>query len=151
MDGNIMEKILSDKSVDELRRSLAGTVVIPADANYNTARRGFNALIDRHPAVIARCVGAQDIAVALDFARSHELEVAVRGGGHNPAGHCICDNGLVIDLTRMRTVQVDAEKRIARSEGGATCLDFDMATQSFGLVTPGGVVVSTGVAGLSLG
>jgi FAD/FMN-containing dehydrogenase len=146
-----MEKILSDQNIDELRRSLAGTVIVPADAEYNIARRGFNALIDRRPAVIARCVGAKDIAVAFDFARSHELEVAVRGGGHNPAGHCVCDGGLVIDLSQIRTVEVDAERRIARSDGGATWLDFDSATQAFGLVTPGGVVVSTGVAGLSLG
>jgi len=146
-----MEKILSDQSVDELRRSLAGTVIVPADAGYDIARRGFNDLIDRRPAVIARCVSAEDIAVAFDFARSHKLEVAVRGGGHNPAGHCVCDGGLVIDLSGMRKVEVDAEMRIARSEGGATWLDFDSATQAFGLVTPGGVVVSTGVAGLSLG
>ena len=146
-----MEKALSDRSIQELRRSLAGTVLGPTDSEYDTARRGFNALVDRRPAVIARCVGAGDIAVAFDFARAHELEVAVRGGGHNPAGHCVCDGGLVIDLSRMRTVEVDAQARIARSHGGATWLDFDSATQAFGLVTPGGVVVSTGVVGLSLG
>ena len=146
-----MEKVLSDKSLDELRRSLAGTVVRPADAEYDKARRGFNALIDRRPAVIARCVGAGDVAVAFDFARTHELEVAVRGGGHNPAGHCVCDGGLVIDLSLMRTVEVNAETQIALADGGSTWLDFDAATQSFGLVTPGGVVVSTGVVGLSLG
>jgi len=146
-----MEKILSDKNIDELRHLLAGDVIVPADSEYDKARRGFNALIDRHPAVIARCVRAEDVAVAFDYARSHKLEVAVRGGGHNPAGHCVCDGGLVIDLSRMRTVEVDAEERIARSDGGATWLDFDSATQTHGLVTPGGVVVSTGVAGLSLG
>jgi FAD/FMN-containing dehydrogenase len=146
-----VEKVLSDKSLDELRRSLAGAVIGPTDAEYNTARRGFNALVNRRPAVIARCVGADDVAVAFDFARSHELEVAVRGGGHNPAGHCVCDGGLVIDLSRMRRVEVNAESRVARSNGGATWLDFDSATQAFGLVTPGGVVGSTGVVGLSLG
>lgn len=146
-----MEKVLSDQNINELRRSLAGTVIFPADADYDTARRGFNALIDRRPAVIVQSIGPEDIAVAFDFARSHELEVAVRGGGHNPAGHCVCDGGLVIDLSRMRTVEVDAERRIARSDGGATWLDFDSATQAFALITPGGVVVSTGVVGLSLG
>ena len=146
-----MEKVLSDKNLDELRRSLAGNVISPADAEHDTARRGFNALVDRHPAVIARCVNAGDIAVAFDFARAHQLEVAVRGGGHNPAGHCVCDGGIVIDLSRMRKVAVDAQSRTARSAGGATWLDFDSATQVFGLVTPGGVVISTGVAGLSLG
>ena len=88
---------------------------------------------------------------AFDFARAQGLEIAVRGGGHNPAGHCVCDDGLVIDLSAMRTVEVDADARIARSAGGATWLDFDSATQAFGLVTPGGIVGSTGVAGLALG
>jgi FAD/FMN-containing dehydrogenase len=151
MDGDMMEKILSDQNIDELRRSLAGTVLIPMDAEYDLACRGFNALIDRRPVVIVRCVGVEDIAVAFDFARAHELEVAVRGGGHNPAGHCVCEGGLVIDLSQMRKVQVDAEARTARAQGGATWLDFDSATQEYGLVTPGGVVVSTGVVGLSLG
>ena len=146
-----MEKVLSEKSIAALRRSLAGPVITHADAEYNKARRGFNALIDRHPTAIAQCIRADDIAVAFDFARTHKLEVAVRGGGHNPAVHCVCDGGLVIDLSRMHAVEVDGERRIARSEGGATWLDFDSATQAFGLVTPGGVVVSTGVAGLSLG
>ena len=135
----------------ELRRSLAGTVVERTDPEYDAARRCFNALVDRRPAVIARCVGAADIAVALDFARIHALEVAVRGGGHNPAGHCVCDDGLVIDLSGMRGVAVDPEARIARAQGGATWLDFDTATQEFGLVTPGGIVGSTGVTGLALG
>jgi len=146
-----MEKVLSEKSLDELQRSLVGTVVRPADDEYDKARRGFNALIDRRPAVIARCVGSADVAVAFDFARVHKLEVAVRGGGHNPAGHCVCDGGLVIDLSLMRTVDVNEDARIAHADGGATWLDFDSATQAFGLVTPGGVVVSTGVVGLSLG
>ncbi len=146
-----MGKTLSETSLDELRRSLSGSVIGPADEDYDAARRSYNALIDRRPAVIARCMGAGDVAAAFDFARAHDLEVAVRGGGHNPAGHCVCDGGLVIDLSLMRTVEVNEGARIARSDGGATWLDFDSATQAFGLVTPGGVVVSTGVAGLSLG
>lgn len=145
------QNALSKKELDELCNSLAGNVILPADAGYDMARRGFNALVDRHPAVIARCVSVEDVAVAFDFARMHELEVAVRGGGHNPAGHCVCEGGLVIDLSLMHGVQVDAETRTARTEGGATWLDFDSATQAFGLITPGGVVVSTGVVGLSLG
>jgi FAD/FMN-containing dehydrogenase len=140
-----------DESLTELRRSLAGAVLGPEDAEYDAARRGFNALIDRRPAVIARCVSAGDVTTALDFARAHELEVAVRGGGHNPAGHCVCDDGLVIDLSAMRAVVVDGDARIARADGGSTWLDFDAATQEFGLVTPGGVVGSTGVCGLTLG
>ena len=146
-----MGSVLSGRSVDELQRSLSGSVIRPTHAEYDKARRGFNALIDRRPALIVRCVNADDIVITLGFAQGHELEVAVRGGGHNPAGHCVCDGGLVIDLSQMRNVEVDAETRIARSEGGATWLDFDSATQASGLVTPGGVVVSTGVVGLSLG
>ncbi len=101
--------------------------------------------------MIARCTGAGDVAAALDFARSHELEVAVRGGGHSPAGHCLLDDGLVIDLTALRAVEVDADARMARSGGGATWLDFDGAVQVHALATPGGVVGTTGVTGLTFG
>ena len=143
--------VVADGAVAELRQSLAGDVVTPADAGYDAARRCFNALIDRRPVAIARCLGPQDVATAFDFARTHALEVAVRGGGHNPAGHCVLDDGLVIDLSRMRGVEVDGAARVARSQGGATWLDFDAATQEHGLVTPGGVVGSTGVTGLTFG
>jgi FAD/FMN-containing dehydrogenase len=143
--------VLADEGLNELRRSLAGTVLAPADADYDAARRCFNAFVDRRPAAIARCAGADDVVTAFDFARGHGLEVAVRGGGHNPAGHCVSEGGLVIELSRLRGVDVDGQARIARSEGGATWLDFDSATQAFGLVTPGGVVGSTGVAGLTFG
>ena len=140
-----------EPSLGELRRSLAGTVVVPADDGYEAARRCFNALVDRRPAVIVRCAGGEDAAAALDFARHHGLEVAVRGGGHNPAGHCVCDGGLVVDLSPLRAVDVDPAARVAVAGGGATWLDFDSATQAFGLATPGGVVGSTGVGGLTLG
>jgi FAD/FMN-containing dehydrogenase len=138
-------------SLAELRQSLSGDVLEPADREYERARLCFNLLIDRRPAAIARCLDARDVATALDFGQSQGLEIAVRGGGHNPAGHCAVDDGLVIDLSRMRNVEVDPEARIARSQGGATWLDFDAATQAHGLVTPGGVVGSTGVTGLTLG
>jgi FAD/FMN-containing dehydrogenase len=135
----------------ELRESLAGDVLTPSDREYERARLCFNLLIDRRPAAIARCVDAGDVASALAFAQHHDLEIAVRGGGHNPAGHCAVDGGLVIDLSRMRNVEVDPAARLAVSGGGATWLDFDAATQAHGLVTPGGVVGSTGVTGLTLG
>jgi len=137
--------------LDELQKSLAGSVIDPASAEFDAARRCFNAAVDRRPAVIVRCLGSGDVATAFDYARSHGLEVAVRGGGHNPAGHCAIDDGLVIDLSAMRRVDVDAAAGIARADGGSTWLDFDEATQAFGLVTPGGVVGSTGVCGLTLG
>jgi FAD/FMN-containing dehydrogenase len=140
-----------DEALNELRGSLAGRVIAPEDPDYDAARRCFNALVDRRPATIARCLGAGDVATALDFATSNGLEVAVRGGGHNPAGHCVVDGGLVIDLSQMRSVEVDNDAQVARADGGATWLDFDSATQAFGLATPGGVVGSTGVGGLTLG
>jgi FAD/FMN-containing dehydrogenase len=142
---------MTSTDLAELRRALIGTVIGPEDAEYDAARRCYNALVDRRPAVIARCAAADDVAAAFEFARAQELEVAVRGGGHNPAGHCVADGVLVIDLSLLRKVEVDGDARIARSGGGATWLDFDTATQAFGLVTPGGVVGSTGVAGLTFG
>jgi FAD/FMN-containing dehydrogenase len=139
------------ESLDQLRDALTGDLLTSADREYERARLCFNLLIDRRPAAIARCVDADDVAAALAFAQENDLEIAVRGGGHNPAGHCAVDDGLVIDLSRMRNVEVDPEARIAVSGGGATWLDFDAATQAHGLVTPGGVVGSTGVTGLTLG
>ena len=150
-DGAGVRAGVEQEDLVELQGSMAGAVIDPGHPGYDAARRCFNALVDRRPAVIARCTGPQDIAVALDFARTRELEVAVRGGGHNPAGHCVCDDGLVIDLSEMRGVVVDAEARIAHAQGGSTWLDFDSATQEHGLVTPGGIVGSTGVTGLALG
>jgi len=144
-------KSLVERDLSDLRQSLAGAVITPDHSAYDVARRCFNAAVDRHPAVIVRCLGAGDVATAFDFARSHGLDVAVRGGGHNPAGHCAIDDGLVIDLSAMRRVEVDAAAGVARADGGSTWLDFDAATQAFGLVTPGGVVGSTGVCGLTLG
>src|SRR5512133_2063232 len=137
--------------LDELRDSLTGDVLVEGDREYERARLCFNLLIDRRPAAIARCIDAEDVAKALAFGQANGLEIAVRGGGHNPAGHCAVDDGLVIDLSRMRDVEVDPEAGVAVSGGGATWLDFDAATQQHGLVTPGGVVGSTGVTGLTLG
>jgi FAD/FMN-containing dehydrogenase len=142
---------LEPERLTELRRSVSGAVVAPGDPGYDLVRRCFNALVDRRPAAIVRCHGPSDVGTAFDFSQAQGLEVAVRGGGHNPAGHCVCDGGLVIDLSLMRRVDVDGGARIARAGGGATWLDFDSATQAFGLVTPGGVVGSTGVAGLTFG
>ena len=140
-----------EQDLVELRGSLEGSLVEPGDPAYDAARRCFNAAVDRRPAAIVRCESASDVATAFDFARAQSFEVAVRGGGHNPAGHCAVDDGLVIDLSSMRRVDVDPAARTARASGGATWLDFDAATQAFGLVTPGGVVGSTGVCGLTFG
>ncbi|MGH3043453.1 MAG: FAD-binding oxidoreductase [Gaiellaceae bacterium] len=137
--------------VADLKQALTGEVILPDDSGYDAARRGFNAFVDRRPAVIARCLGAEDVAAAFAFAQANGLEIAVRGGGHNPAGHCVLDDGLVIDLSQMRTVEVDAGAQVAHAAGGSTWLDFDAATQAHGLVTPGGIVGTTGVCGLTLG
>ena len=134
-----------------LRESVAGQVLTASDAGYDAARRCFNALVDRRPAVIVRCSGAADVATAFDFGKANDLEVAVRGGGHNPAGHCVVEDGLVIDLSSLRAVHVDPAAQIARAGGGSTWREFDSATLAAGLVTPGGVVGSTGVCGLTLG
>ena len=142
---------MDGSALRELARSLDGRVLTPQDEGYDATRVIFNALVDARPAVIARCRGPADVTTALDFARSESLEIAVRGGGHNPAGHCLCEGGLVIDLSQMREVRVDTSSRVAHAGGGATWGDFDTATQAAGLVTPGGVVVTTGVAGLTLG
>ncbi|HEU4450989.1 MAG TPA: FAD-binding oxidoreductase [Gaiellaceae bacterium] len=138
-------------SIRELRRSIRGDVLAPTDAAYDAARLTFNALVDRRPAVVVRCRTGADVATALEFARANALTVAVRGGGHNPAGHAVCDGGLVVDLAPLHAVEVDAEARIARAGGGTTWKQFDVAAQAHGLVTPGGVVGTTGVGGLTLG
>src|SRR5262245_47745000 len=145
------ERALVLEGLSDLRKSLAGSVIVPDDAEFDAARQCFNALVDRRPAAIVRCTGPADVATAFDFARSRKLEIAVRGGGHNPAGHCVLDGGLVIDLSPLRGVDVDAGSRTARAGGGSTWLDVDSATLAHGLVTPGGVVGSTGVCGLAMG
>jgi FAD/FMN-containing dehydrogenase len=138
-------------SVEELRRALAGDVVVPGDPDYETARRVWNGAIDRRPALIARCAGVPDVVEAVRFARSERLAIAVRGGAHNVAGHGTCDGGLVIDLSPMRGVEIDPEARIARVQGGARWADLDAAAQAHGLATTGGLISSTGVGGLTLG
>jgi len=141
---------VDDAAIDALRAALRGGLVTPGESGY-TDKPIFNAMHQRRPAMIARCAGTADVVTAVTFARQHRLLVAVRGGGHSVAGHSSCDDGLVIDLTRMRGVDVDPDSRIARVQGGALWADVDRETQQFGLVVPGGVVSETGVAGLTLG
>jgi FAD/FMN-containing dehydrogenase len=128
-----------------------GSVIAPGHHAYDDARAVWNAAVDRRPQLIARCCRAADVAAAVRFARQHDLEIAVRGGGHNVAGTAVCDDGIVIDLSAMRSVTVDPVDRTALVEGGALWSDVDEATQAHGLATTGGIVGHTGVGGLSLG
>jgi FAD/FMN-containing dehydrogenase len=137
--------------VDELRRSILGDVIVPTDARYDDARRLWNAVHDRRPAVIARPTSGEEVATAIRFARDHDLEIAVRSGGHSKVGLRGQDHGLVVDMSAMRGVEVDPVSQIARVNGGALLGELDVAAQAHGLVCPVGVVGHTGVAGLTLG
>ena len=141
---------IDNSTLDELRMAIRGDVLTPADPGYSD-KPVYNAMHQPRPALIVRCTGTADVIDAVKFARKRELLVAVRGGGHSVAGHSSCTGGLVIDLTRMRGVDVDPEARVARMQGGALWGDADRETQAFGLIVPGGVVSETGVAGLTLG
>jgi FAD/FMN-containing dehydrogenase len=135
----------------ELGRSFRGELLLPTSSGYDAARRIWNGAIDRRPACIARCRGVADVVAAVRFARDHNLEIAVKGGGHNVAGTAMCDDGIVIDLSAMRAVWVDPGGRTAWVQGGALWGDVDHETQAHGLATTGGIVGHTGVAGLTLG
>ena len=128
-----------------------GQIIYPGDADYETARKVWNGLIDRYPAVIVRPLDVYDVSAAVNYAREQEMLVSVRGGGHNVAGHATNDGGIVIDLSSMKTIEVDPLNRIARAQGGVTWGELDAATQVYGLATPGGVYSKTGIAGLTLG
>ena len=128
-----------------------GRLISAGDADYDSARAVWNGAIDRRPRLIARCIGSADVVAAVRFARDHDLEIAIRGGGHNVAGTAVCDDGIVIDLSAMRAVRVDPANRRAWVQGGALWGDVDHETQAHGLATTGGIVSHTGVAGLTLG
>ena len=138
-------------AVQELRSRLRGELLQPGDASYEQVRQVYNGMIDRRPALIACCADVADVINAVNFARQHHLTLAVRGGGHNGAGLGTCDDGLVIDLSRMKGIRVDPASRTVRVEGGCTWGDVDHATHPFGLATPSGFISSTGVGGLTLG
>ena len=131
--------------------SVHGEVIVPGDAAYDTARQVWNAMVDRRPAAIVRCAGAADVAPVIAYAREHDLDLSIRGGGHNIAGSSVCDGGVVIDMSRMTDVVVDASRRLASVQPGATLAHVDAATQVHGLATPLGINSTTGVAGLTLG
>ncbi|HEY3227620.1 MAG TPA: FAD-binding oxidoreductase [Roseiflexaceae bacterium] len=142
---------LDDAVVQDFRSRLRGELIRPGEAGYEQTRKVYNGMIDKRPALIARCVDVADVIGAVNFAREHTLTLAVRGGGHNGAGLASCDGGLVIDLSRMKGIHVDPAARTARVEGGCTWGDVDHATHPFGLATPSGFISTTGVGGLTLG
>ena len=144
-------QIIPQDKVAALRGKLRGTLALPGEDGYDAARSIWNAMIDRRPGLVVRCLGAADVIHAVKLARDEKLLVAVRAGGHNIAGNAVCDGGLLIDLSMMKSVRVDPASRTARVEPGATLADFDKEAQGFALATPLGINSTTGVAGLTLG
>lgn len=143
--------MLNDADVEKFRVSVRGELIGPNDEGYESAREVYNAMIDKHPRLVVRCSDVADVIAAVNFARENGLLLAIRGGGHNGAGLGVCDDGLVIDLSRMKGVRVDPISRTVRVEGGARWGDVDHATHAFGLAVPSGIISTTGVGGLTLG
>ena len=148
---NVRGAVLAEQTVTAFRSALHGQLIRPGDEGYDRARRVWNGMIDRYPMLIAYCKDVEGVVESVNFARAHELLVAVRSGGHNVAGNGVCDGGLVIDLSRLKRVKVNAPSRTARAQAGLNWREFDRATQGYGLATTGGIVSRTGVAGLTLG
>ncbi len=142
---------IDSERLEALRSTFSGSILLPLDGEYDDARRVHNGLIDRRPALIARCRGTADVADAIAFARSNGLELSVRGGGHNVAGRCVTDGGLMIDLSSMKGIHVDAVARTARAQGGVTWKELNREAHVHGLAVTGGAISSTGIAGYTLG
>lgn len=143
--------VIADAAVREFAESTRGEVVQPGDGSYDEARRVWNGMIDKHPRIIARCADVGDVCNAVNFAREHDLITAVRGGGHGVAGNAVCDDGMVIDLSLMKGVEVDPHGRRVSAGGGVTWGEYDRATAEHGLASTGGLVSTTGIAGFTLG
>jgi hypothetical protein len=146
-----LDQGLDAATIESFRAGLRGTLLRPGDEGYDAARQVWNGMIDKRPALIARCAGTADVIQAVNFARANNLLLSVRGGGHNITGHAVCDGGLMIDLSPMKGIRVDPAGRTAQAQAGVTWAEFDHETQAFGLATTGGFVPSTGIAGLTLG
>ena len=142
---------LAKQAVNTFAAQLQGELILPGDTRYDEARKVYNGMIDKRPALIARCMNATDVINAVNFGRDNLMTVAIRGGGHNGPGLGTCDDGLVIDLSQMRGVSVDASSNTVCVEGGCVWEDVDKATHEFGLAVPSGILSSTGVGGLTLG
>jgi hypothetical protein len=142
---------MPETDIQAFKSAFNGEIFEPADAGYDEARRIWNASVDKRPRLIARCSGVADVVAAINYGRADNLLTAIRGGGHNVGGRALCDDGLVVDLSRMRSVHVDPAKRTVRIQGGATLGDLDRETHVFGLAVPSGIVAKTGIGGLTLG
>ena len=136
---------------EELSAALRGTLILTGEPGYAEARAVYNAMIDKHPAAIARCADTADVITCVRFARDHGVDIAVRGGGHNAAGLAVADDALVIDLSELRSTTVSPQDHTVRADPGCTWGDVDHATVAFGMAVPSGFLASTGVAGLTLG
>jgi FAD/FMN-containing dehydrogenase len=143
--------VTSEQALGSLAATVHGSVLKPGEQAYEAARRIFNGMIDKRPRVIVQALGAGDVMQAVRFARHNDLLIAVRGGGHNVAGHALCDDGMLVDLSRLRSVRVDPKRQVAHADPGCSYTDFDLECQAHGLATTGGTVASTGIAGLTLG
>jgi FAD/FMN-containing dehydrogenase len=139
------------EKIEELKMNHKGMVLLPSDGAYEEARKIWNGMIDKHPALIARCTSTADVVAAVNFARDNGMLLSIRGGGHNIAGNAMCDDGIVIDLSEMKAAKVDPDTQRVSIQGGATLGDLDAATQAYGLATPVGINSTTGIAGLTLG
>jgi FAD/FMN-containing dehydrogenase len=142
---------LDDATIESFATGIGGEVITPESASYDEARKVWNGMIDKHPALIARCSSKEDVVAAVNFGRENGLAVSVRGGAHSTPGYSTCDGGIVIDLQPMKSVEVDPQAQTARVQGGAVWADLDGATHEHGLAVTGGRVSTTGVAGLALG
>src|SRR5215212_279984 len=142
---------LDEHSIQTLRAAVRGAVLCPGDEGYDAARKVFNGMIDKRPALIVRCAGTADVIQGINFARSHDLLLSIHGGGHSVAGNAVSDGGLMLDLSPMKGIRVDPVRRTAQAQAGLTLGEFDHETQAFGLATTLGVVSVTGIAGLTLG
>src|SRR6516162_1912597 len=143
--------VVPREALDQLRSAVACEVFTSEDVGYDQVRQIHNGMIDRRPAVIVRCQNTADVVDAVKFAREHELEISVRGGGHNVAGRAVTDGGLMVDTQTMKGVYVDPASRRVRAQSGLTWKEYNRATGAYGLATTGGVVSTTGIAGLTLG
>src|SRR5437763_8891119 len=149
--GPMAGTILDESTIPVIRGRFEGDLLEPGDDGYDEARTVFNAMIDRRPRLIVRCTGAADVVAGVLLARETGLPLAVRGGGHGVNGHAVCDDGIMLDLSPMKRIDVDSDARVARAQAGVTWGEFDAATQAHGLATTGGRITTTGIAGLTLG